>query len=76
MIVDAIPRLLAAFEDRLKAIAFLPRIGHGYEQPPYEQIDRERYDEMVRELQPLRGRLEHEEEQEARFCEGEACDLV
>jgi hypothetical protein len=33
---DEIPRILEAYEDRLKGIAFLPSVRHGYEQPPYE----------------------------------------
>ncbi|MGD2174638.1 MAG: hypothetical protein PVJ27_04475 [Candidatus Brocadiaceae bacterium] len=72
---DQLPDILAAYEDRLKAIVFLPSRGHGYEQPPYEQINREEYEEIVAGLEPLTGELRHEEELEARFCEGGVCDI-
>jgi hypothetical protein len=69
-----LPQLLAAYEDRLKAIVFLPASQHGYEQPPYEEITKEQYEEMCEKLKPLRGELPHEHESEARHCEGGACD--
>ncbi|MFW6155137.1 MAG: fused protease/ribonucleoside-triphosphate reductase [Planctomycetota bacterium] len=71
---DELPRILAAYEDRLKGIVFLPSRGHRYEQPPYEAISRERYEQLISAIRPLAGRLEHEHEYEARFCEGGACD--
>ncbi len=70
-----LPRLLSAYEDRLKSMVFLPAGRHGYEQPPYEEISRGRYDELRARIKPLQGELEHEHEQEARFCEGGVCDL-
>jgi ribonucleoside-triphosphate reductase (thioredoxin) len=72
---DEIPRLLSAYEDRLKAIVFLPARGHGYAQPPYEEIDEARYEQMAAKLKPIRGELSHEEEMESRFCEGGTCEL-
>lgn len=71
-----LPRVLSAYEDRLKGIVFLPRVGHGYEQPPYESVTREHYERMMAKLNPLRGTLEHEHELEARFCEGGVCDVT
>ena len=70
-----IPEILAAYEDRLKAIVFLPSNEHGYEQPPYEEITREEYEEMMSKVKPIQGELEHERELEARFCEGGPCDV-
>jgi adenosylcobalamin-dependent ribonucleoside-triphosphate reductase len=70
----AIPRILEAYEDRLKSIVFLPRSGHGYKQAPYEEIPKSEYDALIARLQPLQGELPHEEQMEARFCEGEACE--
>jgi ribonucleoside-triphosphate reductase len=69
-----IPLILEAYEDRLKAIAFLPATRHGYEQPPYEEISKERYEEIARKLKPLCGDLEHEHALEARYCDGEVCE--
>jgi len=73
---EEISRLLEAYEDRLKGIAFLPAAGHGYEQCPYEEITAARYEELIRTIKPLDGTLEHEHELEARFCEGGACEFI
>lgn len=70
----AIPRILEAYEDRLKSIVFLPRSGHGYKLAPYEEIPKSEYDALVARLQPLQGELPHEEQMEARFCEGDVCE--
>jgi len=72
---DEIPRLLEAYEDRLKGISLLPARGHGYDQAPYEEITKEAYEDQVAELRPLTGTLEHEHALEAKFCEGGVCDL-
>ncbi len=70
-----LPRILEAYEDRLKAIVFLPNRGHDYVQAPYEAITRERYEQIVARLRPIRGDLEHEHDHEARFCDGRACEV-
>ncbi|MFW6152351.1 MAG: hypothetical protein ACOC6C_05195 [Verrucomicrobiota bacterium] len=67
--------LLEAFEDRLKAISFLPDEKHGYEQPPYQEISEDQYNDMRSRLSPLEGVLPHEHQLEARFCEGEECEI-
>jgi len=73
---EEIPRILEAYEDRLKGIAFLPAARQIYEQSPYEEISSEKYQKMVRGLTPLDGALQHEHELEARFCEGGACEFT
>jgi ribonucleoside-triphosphate reductase (thioredoxin) len=70
-----LPRILSAYEDRLKGIVFLPQSGHGYPQPPYEPISAERYSELAARLTPLRAAPGHEELLEESFCEGGACDI-
>jgi len=70
---DAIPNLVQAYEDRLKAISFLPATGHGYAQPPYESITPEEYAERKAALDPLDVNLDHD--QEDKFCSGEACSI-
>jgi hypothetical protein len=72
---DQIPRLLSAYDRRLKGIVFLPSARHGYEQPPYEEIAKRDYERMTRGLSALAGELPHEHELEARFCEGGICDF-
>ncbi len=72
---EDVPRVLRAYEDRLKALVFLPSESHGYEQPPYEAMDADTYREMVEALKPLKGQVRHEQQFEAGFCEGGACDM-
>lgn len=71
-----LPRILEAYEDRLKGIVFLPAARHGYEQPPYEEISKEQYDDMMRRLKPLDGEVEHEHELEAHYCDGDMCEFA
>jgi hypothetical protein len=71
---EELPRVLEAYEDRLKGIAFLPA-RHGYEQARYEEINGTKYEELAGKLKRLEGTLEHEHELEARFCEGGACEF-
>ncbi|MCF7855389.1 MAG: hypothetical protein K9N51_11375 [Candidatus Pacebacteria bacterium] len=70
-----LPTILQSYEDRLKAIVFLPATGHGYAQPPYETITESEYRQRAENVKPLRGEIQHEHELEARFCEGGACDI-
>ena len=72
---EDIPRVLEAYEDRLKGIVFLPATRHGYEQPPYQEITAQQYRDMVGKLKPLEGDLEHEHELEARYCDGDVCEF-
>lgn len=65
---DEIERILEAYDDRLKAISFLPETGHGYEQPPYETIDREQYERLMASIEPLKGETPFEAS--PRFCSG------
>jgi hypothetical protein len=69
-----ISRVLAAYEDRRKAIVFLPSSGHGYVQPPYEEITEEQYRTMMARMAPLAGELSHSDQQESQFCEGGICE--
>ncbi len=68
---DQLARVLEAYEDRLKAISFLPKSGHGYEQPPYETIGREEYERLVDGLEPIEGQPQFHEP--PLFCSGD-CD--
>jgi hypothetical protein len=70
-----VPRILSAYEDRLKAMVFLPSAEHGYEQPPYQAITRDEYEERKSALKPIEGQVGHENELEARFCEGGICEV-
>lgn len=72
-----IPRVLAAYETRLKGISFLPMRDHGYKQPPYEEISEEKYHEMMRDITPLKqhGEAQLSHDQDDKFCSGAACKV-
>lgn len=74
---DEIPRILQAYETRLKGISFLPMRDHGYKQAPYEEISEEQYTEMMRHITPLKRQngpgLGHD--QDDKFCSGQACKI-
>lgn len=61
-------RILEGYEDRLKSISFLPHSGHGYDQPPYETIDREEYRRLRDQIDPIEGQPEFDEP--PLFCSG------
>lgn len=70
-------QLLEAFEDRLKAVSFLPLSEHGYTQAPYEEITQEQYEEMVAKIvQPDYSQLSIEADGgKNKFCDSETCDV-
>lgn len=70
---EEIPRILAAYEDRLKGISFLPCEEHGYKQPPYEEITEEEYNDMASKIDTLQGELQHD--QEDKFCGSKKCEI-
>lgn len=74
--VKDIPAVLEAYEDKLKAVSFLPISEHGYEQAPYEEITKKDYDEMVSKIthKPDFSKLFTAPEGE-RFCDGDSCTI-
>ncbi len=68
-------RVLEAFEDRLKAISFLPLKDHGYEQAPYEEITKEQYESMTANLKPLdlSSLSIHASGDRHNYCDGDKC---
>ena len=45
--------VLQTAEDKLKGLAMLPLLDHKYQAAPYESIDEEKYNSMVKYLKPL-----------------------
>ena len=70
-----IPTVLEVFEDRLKAISFLPlKDDHGYVQAPYIAISEDEYDAMVARLSPMDiGTTKHEVTDN--FCTTDSCEI-
>ncbi|KYK22736.1 hypothetical protein AYK24_00480 [Thermoplasmatales archaeon SG8-52-4] len=74
-----IKTVLETYEDSLKSISFLPLTEHGYEQPPYEEITKERYKEIIKKLKPLNydklngnGTVHDYDE---KYCSNDSCEM-
>lgn len=67
-----IARVLEAYEDKFKAVSFLPLSEHGYAQAPYIPITEQEYDAAVALVRPLQiGRAAHEVTDA--YCDGDKC---
>lgn len=71
---DQIPYVLEAFERELKGISFLPEEDHGYDQPPYEAISKEAYEERKKSVEKI-DLLDTEHEKTDKFCGSEGCEV-
>jgi len=69
-----IPVALSLYETRLKSVSFLPILDHGYIQAPYEEITKERYEEMHSKITELIIEDSTNEVQDE-FCDGELCEV-
>jgi hypothetical protein len=73
---DQIERVLQFCEDKLKSISFLPLKEHGYKQAPYEEITKERYEEMIRKIKPLDLDATKDRAIGEKFCDSEGvCEV-
>jgi ribonucleoside-triphosphate reductase len=70
-----IEHALDLYQSRLKAVSFLPKLEKGaYAQMPYEEITRERYEDMVDNLLPLDfTNLFSEEAVGEKYCANDGC---
>jgi len=68
--------LLQCYEDKLKSVSFLPLTDHGYKQAPYEEITREKYEEMISKITPINS-LEKITDRSSGivFCDSDKCEL-
>ncbi len=67
--------VLEVFEDRLKAISFLPlRDDHGYVQAPYIAITENEYNAMIARVSPM-DLSATKQDQEDKFCDGATCEI-
>ncbi len=72
---DQIERVLECFEDKLKAVSFLPIKEHGYKQAPYEKISKEKYEEMSSKLKPLNLSSTADRAIGEKFCDSDSCEV-
>jgi adenosylcobalamin-dependent ribonucleoside-triphosphate reductase len=67
--------LLECFEDKLKCLSFLPIEEHGYKQAPYEEITKEKFEELSKNLSPLNFDNVKDREIGSLFCETDKCEI-
>lgn len=71
---DQIPLVLDRYQTRLKTVSFLPTVDHGYVQPPYEEITKEKFEELNATIKKLDlSKAEHEVTD--RFCDSDVCQI-
>lgn len=69
-----IKTVLEHFEDKLKAISFLPLNNHGYVQAPYITITVEEYNNAIAHLKEIQLTALHQKDKsEDKYCEGDRC---
>ncbi len=68
-------RVLEAFEDRLKAVSFLPLSGHGYAQAPYEEITESEFKSMTKHIKDIDFTGLVIEPEGSKYCDGDACEI-
>ena len=68
---------LAMYENRLKAVAFLPLRGDEvYEQPPYEKIDAKEYEKRVAKIKKVRYDIVDAEDRiVTQGCDSDSCAI-
>jgi len=64
------------FQYKLKGISFLPKTETGkYAQMPYEEITKDEYDKLSKNIKKLKFKNTSEESESERFCDGQNCIL-
>ena len=70
-----IKHVLECYEDKLKSVSFLPIKEHGYEQAPYEEITKEKYEEMKSRVKPLDLDETSDRAIGEQFCDSDKCTV-
>lgn len=64
------------YNSSIKTVSFLLRENHGFVQAPLEEIDKEKYDQCVKEIKPFEfGISSSNEILDTMECEGGACPI-
>lgn len=68
---------LEFFQYKLKAVSFLPKTSSiSYPQMPYEEITKEQYEELVKQIKPFNSKNITEDSKPELFCDNESCIYV
>ena len=72
---ENIASALDFYQFRLKAVSFLPKLNKGaYKQMPYEEITKEQYEDMRKDIKPLKfGKMFSEEPVGEKYCDNDTC---
>ena len=77
---DQIEHSLNYFQYKLKGISFLPRkTTKVYPQMPYEEIDEETYNKMIKDIKPInfsKRKVKNEMADVEKFCSNDTCTLT
>jgi len=73
--VKDISLALSMYETRLKSVSMLPLASEGYEQMPYEEITKEKYEELTSGLKKPKLIVDEEGKVIEKFCDGDVCEI-
>jgi len=63
------------FKNHIKSVSFLLHSDHGFTQAPYEEIDADQYEKMVKKVKPISPIQTSNEMIEGIECEGGVCPI-
>ena len=66
---------LELYETRLKAVSFLKYEETGYKQAPYEPITKEKYEETIKKIKPLKRFDDEQGGAGTKFCTNDTCTI-
>jgi ribonucleoside-triphosphate reductase len=72
---EQIKDALEMYEARLKAVSFLRYEETGYEQAPYEPIEKKEYDKMIAKITPIQKIETDEGGVGSKFCTNDTCEI-
>jgi len=72
---DQIKHVLECYEDKLKSVSFLPIKEHGYKQAPYEEITKEKYEEIISNLKQFNLDETRDRAIGEKFCDSDRCEV-
>ena len=72
---NQIKHVLECYEDKLKSVSFLPIKEHGYKQAPYEEITKEKYEELFSKVKPFTLDETKDRVIGEKFCDSDRCEI-
>ena len=63
------------YKNSIKSVSFLLHSEHGFIQAPYEEIDLDQYEKMIKKVKPIKFIQTSNQMIEGIECEGGACPI-